>query len=119
VRRFNYFTYSWAEPLNWELNPDVTVRQKGVMEKCSFCVQRIKEVKNIARDEGRMVRDGEVTPACVQTCPTEALIFGSLLDPQSKVSKLVKDPRAYQVLEHLNTKPAVIYLKKVMNTLKV
>jgi molybdopterin-containing oxidoreductase family iron-sulfur binding subunit len=66
-----------------------------------------------------MVRDGEVTPACVQICPADALIFGSLLDPQSKVSKLVKDPRAYQVLEHLNTKPAVIYLKKVMNTLKV
>jgi len=119
VRRFNYFTYSWAEPLNWELNPDVTVRQKGVMEKCSFCVQRIKEAKNTARDEGRMVRDGEVIPACVQTCPADALTFGSLLDPQSRVSKLIQDPRAYQVLEHLNTKPAVIYLKKITNYLKV
>jgi len=119
VRRFNYFTYSWAEPLNWELNPDVTVRQKGVMEKCSFCVQRIKEAKNTARDESRTVRDGEVTPACVQTCPADALIFGSLLDPQSRVSKLIQDPRAYQVLEHLNTKPAVIYLKKIINQIKV
>jgi molybdopterin-containing oxidoreductase family iron-sulfur binding subunit len=66
-----------------------------------------------------MVRDGEVTPACVQTCPADALIFGSLLDPQSRVTKLIQDPRAYQVLEQLNTKPAVIYLKKVINTLKV
>ena len=89
------------------------------MEKCSFCVQRIKEAKNTARNEGRMVRDGDVTPACAQTCPADALVFGSLLDPQSRVSRPVKDPRAYQVLEYLNTKPAVIYLKKITHTLKV
>jgi molybdopterin-containing oxidoreductase family iron-sulfur binding subunit len=113
VRRFNWFTFTRAEPLNWQLNPDVTVRQKGVMEKCSFCVQRIVEAKNRARNEGRDLRDGEITPACAQTCPTEALIFGNLKDPKSRVSQLTRDPRAYQVLEHTNTKPAVIYLKKV------
>jgi molybdopterin-containing oxidoreductase family iron-sulfur binding subunit len=113
VRRFNFFTFTRPEPLNWQLNPDVTVRQKGVMEKCSFCVQRIKEARLKAKFEGREIRDGEVTPACVQTCPTDALIFGNLMDPKGRVSQLIIDPRAYQVLEHLNTKPAVIYLKRI------
>jgi molybdopterin-containing oxidoreductase family iron-sulfur binding subunit len=114
VRRFNWFTYTRPKPLNWQLNPDVTVRQKGVMEKCSFCVQRIVDAKNRVRDERRKVRDGEVIPACVQTCPTDALVFGNLKDPNARVSELIKDPRAYQVFEHLNTKSAVIYLKKVI-----
>jgi molybdopterin-containing oxidoreductase family iron-sulfur binding subunit len=83
------------------------------MEKCSFCIQRIKEAHGIAKDENRMIRDGEVTPACVQTCPTRALIFGNLMDKQSQVRKLTADRRAYQVMGYLNTKPAVIYLKKV------
>jgi molybdopterin-containing oxidoreductase family iron-sulfur binding subunit len=84
------------------------------MEKCSFCVQRIIEAKLDAKAKGReKVRDGDFTTACAQTCPTGALIFGSLLDPDSRVSKLINDVRAYQVLAHLNTKPAVIYLKKV------
>jgi molybdopterin-containing oxidoreductase family iron-sulfur binding subunit len=114
VRRFNWFTFTRPEPLKWQLNPDVTVRQKGIMEKCSFCVQRIIEAKLEARAKGReRVRDGEFTTACAQTCPTGALIFGSLLDPDSRVSKLINDVRAYQVLAYLNTKPAVIYLKKV------
>jgi molybdopterin-containing oxidoreductase family iron-sulfur binding subunit len=113
VRRFNWFTYEHPEPLNWQLNPDVTVRHKGVMEKCSFCIQRIVEAKVRARSERRKVRDGEFTTACAQTCPAGALAFGSLLDPESRVSGLVQDPRAYQVLEQLNTKPAVIYLKKI------
>jgi molybdopterin-containing oxidoreductase family iron-sulfur binding subunit len=113
VRRFNFFTYTRQTPLDWQLNPDVTVRQKGVMEKCSFCVQRIIDAKTKARNEGRQVLDGEFTTACAQTCPTNALIFGNLLDPNSRVSQLVKDTRAYQVLGHLNTKPAVIYLKRV------
>jgi anaerobic selenocysteine-containing dehydrogenase/Fe-S-cluster-containing dehydrogenase component len=119
VRRFNFFTYTRPVPLNWQFNPDVLVRQKGVMEKCSFCVQRIIEAKTKARNEGRKVRDGEVTPACVQTCPTSVFAFGSLLDPESRVSKMMWDPRAYQVLAYLNTKPAVIYLKKVTETLDV
>ncbi|MFZ2448201.1 MAG: molybdopterin-dependent oxidoreductase [Syntrophobacteraceae bacterium] len=114
VRRFNFFTYTRPEPLNWQLNPGVTVRMKGVMEKCSFCIQRIIEAKLHAKGEGRKVRDGEFTTACAQTCPTGALIFGSLLDPESRVSRLINDVRAHQVLAHLNTKPAVIYLKKVI-----
>jgi molybdopterin-containing oxidoreductase family iron-sulfur binding subunit len=118
VRRFNWFTFTRPEPLHLQLNPDVTVREKGVMEKCSFCVQRIKEARNAARNEGRKVRDGEVTPACVQTCPTQALVFGSLMDPESRVSRLIGEPRAYQVLGHLNTKPAVIYLKRVLQDLE-
>lgn len=113
VRRFNWFTFTRPEPLKWQLNPDVTVRQKGVMEKCSFCVHRIIDAKMRARIQGRKVRDGDFTTACAQTCPTGALIFGSLLDPESRVSKMINDVRAFQVLAHLNTKPAVIYLKRV------
>lgn len=113
VRRFNWFTFTRPEPLNWQLNPDVTVRQKGVMEKCSFCVQRIIAAKDHAKDEGRKVRDGEFTTACAQTCPVDALIFGNLLDPESRVARLMGDCRAYQVLDYLNTKPAVIYLKRI------
>jgi molybdopterin-containing oxidoreductase family iron-sulfur binding subunit len=85
------------------------------MEKCSFCVQRIKAAHGRAKDENRKIRDGEVTPACVQTCPTDALVFGSLMDERSRVSQMVRDRRAYQVLGYLNTKPAVIYLKKVVH----
>ncbi|KGM43988.1 hypothetical protein JY97_03770 [Alkalispirochaeta odontotermitis] len=113
VRRFNWYDWQWPEPMNEQLNPDVTVRSKGVMEKCSFCIQRIKEVRSVAKNENRKIRDGEVIPACVQTCPTNALTFGSLMDTQSRVRKLVDDPRAYQAIGYVNTKPAVIYLKKV------
>jgi molybdopterin-containing oxidoreductase family iron-sulfur binding subunit len=114
VRRFNWFNWDWPEPLQYQLNPNVTVRSKGVMEKCSFCVQRIKEAHGWAKNENRTIRDGEVVPACVQTCPTDALVFGSLMDPDSRVRKMVDDPRAYQIMGYLNTKPGVIYLKKVV-----
>jgi molybdopterin-containing oxidoreductase family iron-sulfur binding subunit len=114
VRRFNWFDWQWPEPMNLQLNPDVTVRSKGVMEKCSFCIQRIKVAHSKAKNEKRMIRDGEVIPACVQTCPTDALVFGSLMDKQSRVRQMVDDPRAYQAMGYLNTKPAVIYLKKVL-----
>ena len=114
VRRFNWFDWDWPSPLNLQLNPDVTVRSKGVMEKCSFCVQRIKEGHDNAKDEGRRIRDGEVIPACVQTCPTGALTFGNLADPHSRVRRRIDHRRAYQALGYLNTKPAVIYLKKVI-----
>ncbi len=114
VRYFNYYDHHWDAPLDQQLNPDVTVREKGVMEKCTFCIQRIRQAKDHAKDDGRRrVRDGEVQPACVQTCPTEALVFGDRLDPDSKVTKSMHDPRAYRVLEELNTAPSVIYLKKV------
>jgi molybdopterin-containing oxidoreductase family iron-sulfur binding subunit len=114
VRRFNWFDWQWPEPMNLQLNPNVTVRSKGVMEKCSFCIQRIKEAHGIAKNKKRMIKDGEVVPACVQTCPTGALLFGNLMDKKSRVRQVVQDPRAYQVMGYLNTKPAVIYLKKVV-----
>jgi len=96
-----------------QLNPNVTVRSKGVMEKCSFCVQRIKAAHGIAKNEKRMIQDGDIVPACVQTCPTGALAFGNFMDKKSRVRKMAEDTRAYQVMGYLNTKPAVIYLKKV------
>jgi molybdopterin-containing oxidoreductase family iron-sulfur binding subunit len=102
VRRFNWFSWKWPEPLNLQLNPDVTVRSKGVMEKCSFCIQRIKKAHGIAKDEKRKIMDGEIQPACLQTCPTGVFTFGNLVDKES------------QVMGYLNTKPAVIYLKKVV-----
>ena len=114
VRRFNFFTYKWPEPLNWQLNPDVTVRTKGVMEKCTFCVQRINFGKDQAKDKGRNARDGEIHTACEQACPTNAIVFGNLKEPESKVSKLSHDERGYKVLEVLNTKPSITYLKKVI-----
>ncbi len=113
VRRFNWFTWKHDHPLEWQLNPDVTVRQKGVMEKCSFCIQRIIHAKTVATGEGRKIKDGEFTTACAQTCPADAITFGSLMDPESRVSRLLNQARAYQVLGRLNTKPAVIYLKKI------
>jgi anaerobic selenocysteine-containing dehydrogenase/Fe-S-cluster-containing dehydrogenase component len=114
ARRFNWFTWPRSETFDWQLNPDVTVRHKGVMEKCSFCIQRIVAAKVQARSEGRKIHDGEFTTACAQTCPSEVFTFGNLVDPASRVAKLIQDPRAYQVLSHLNTKPAVIYLKKIV-----
>ena len=113
VRYFNYNNHHWDAPLEQQLNPDVSVREKGVMEKCSFCIQRIRQAKDVAKDEARRVQDGEVQPACVQTCPTEALVFGDQKDPDSRVSQLMNDERAYHVLEDLNTEPSVVYLKKV------
>jgi anaerobic selenocysteine-containing dehydrogenase/Fe-S-cluster-containing dehydrogenase component len=113
VRRFNWFGYKWPEPLNWQLNPDVTVRTKGVMEKCTFCVQRIRFGEDRAKDEGREVRDGEITPACAQACPSKAIVFGDLKDQESQVSLLSKDERGYGVLSDLNTHPSITYLKKV------
>lgn len=115
VRRFNWFDYEWPEPLNWQLNPDVTVRSKGVMEKCTFCVQRIVEAKNNAKLEGRPVMDGEILTACQQACPAQAIVFGDLKDPESKVNKVRNqhDVRGYRVLEELNTQPAVVYLKEI------
>ncbi|MFC1830352.1 4Fe-4S dicluster domain-containing protein [Thermodesulfobacteriota bacterium] len=117
LRRFNWFDWEWPDPLHMQLNPNVTVRSKGVMEKCSFCVQRIKAAHGVAKNEKRMIRDGDVVPACAQTCPTGALMFGNLMDKESRVRKMVADPRAYQVMGYLNTKPAVIYLKKVVQEL--
>jgi molybdopterin-containing oxidoreductase family iron-sulfur binding subunit len=113
VRRFNWFTYEWPEPLNQQLNPEVTVREKGVMEKCTFCIQRIMAAKMKAKLEGRQVQDGEIVPACAQTCPTGAIVFGDWKDPASRLAQLAKSERAYRVFEELNTRPAITYLKRV------
>jgi len=114
VRRFNWFDYRFAPPLPLQLNPNVTVRERGMMEKCTFCVQRIREAKERAKNEGRAIRDGEVTPACAQTCPAKAIAFGDLKDPTSRVSTLGYDPRGYHLLGELGTRPSVTYLKKVL-----
>ena len=113
VRTFNWFDYGFDEPLNLQLNPDVSVRSKGIMEKCTFCVQRIRGAKDHAKDEGRKVQDGEGTPACAQSCPAQAISFGNLLDPESAVSKLSAIQHGYKVLEELNTKPAITYLPRM------
>jgi len=112
VRRFNWARIGWDAPLGEQLNPDVTVRSAGVMEKCTFCIQRIQAAKRTAKLDGRSLRDGDVVPACAQTCPAEAIVFGDLHDPQSRVSRLSADPRGYHVLEELNTRPAITYLRR-------
>jgi Fe-S-cluster-containing dehydrogenase component/anaerobic selenocysteine-containing dehydrogenase len=114
VRRFNWFDYEYPSPLHLQMNPDISVRERGVMEKCTFCVQRIKEQQEIAKNEGRIVEDGEVQTACQQTCPADAISFGNLEDENSQVSKMGKDKRAYRLLEELGTRPSITYLKKVI-----
>jgi molybdopterin-containing oxidoreductase family iron-sulfur binding subunit len=94
----------------------VTVRQLGIMEKCTMCIQRIVAGKDRARDEKRPVRDGDILTACQQTCPTRAISFGNLKDEASEVAKLTHAPRAYHVLEEIGTRPSVTYLKKVVRT---
>lgn len=111
ARMFNWFNPYFPEPLNEQLNPDVTVRSRGIMEKCTFCVQRIRRVEEDAAAEGRPIQDGEVQPACVQTCPTDALVFGDLKDPNSRAAQLARNRRAFRLLEELGTEPSVIYLK--------
>ncbi|MCB0322326.1 MAG: molybdopterin-dependent oxidoreductase [Bdellovibrionales bacterium] len=116
VRRFNWFDYEWAQPLNWQLNPDVNVRGVGVMEKCTFCIQRIREGQQVAKDAGRPVQDGEVVPACAATCPADAIVFGNLNDLNSGAAEGHRSPRSYKVLDaHINTQPAIAYLAKVVH----
>ncbi len=114
VRRFNWFEYSHDDRLaNLTLNPDVTVRSRGVMEKCTFCVQRIHEAKIEAKRRGEAPADGAIQPACQQSCPAGAIVFGDLNDPESRVARLWRSPRRYQVLEEINVRPSVTYLKLV------
>ena len=122
VRRFNWynytensrFDYNMANPVGrLVLNPDVTVRSRGVMEKCSLCVQRIAAAKNASVKTGEPIKDGQIKTACQQVCPTDAIVFGDLNDPHSKVAQQVRGERAYRVLEDLGTRPNVAYLKKV------
>jgi molybdopterin-containing oxidoreductase family iron-sulfur binding subunit len=118
VRKFNYFAYNRKiQPLEkMRMNPEVTVRSRGVMEKCTFCVQRIQNVKITARNEGRGIMDGEVTPACAQACPTQAIVFGDLNDGNSRVSKLFSNTRSYAMLNEIYTEPRLNYLARVRNT---
>jgi len=117
VRRFNWFDYSDVKEksLRLVLNPDVTVRTKGVMEKCTFCIQRIRDGKERAKALGVPVKDGDIVTACQQSCPTEAIIFGDMNDPNSRVAAKRKDARGYHVLEDLNTQPSITYQTKVRN----
>jgi anaerobic selenocysteine-containing dehydrogenase/Fe-S-cluster-containing dehydrogenase component len=115
VRYFNYFSYDWPEPLNWQLNPDVSVRERGIMEKCTFCVRRIRGAEHQARLHGRRVRDGEIVPACAETCPGNAIVFGNIKDPNSRVAQVSSSGRSFRVLESLNAAPGVVYLRKVVD----
>jgi molybdopterin-containing oxidoreductase family iron-sulfur binding subunit len=124
VRRFNWFDYAendhfpfamYSDMSRMVLNPDVTVRIRGVMEKCTFCVQRIQMGKLEAKTDNRQVNDGDIKTACMQTCPANALVFGDLNDPESEVSKLFENNRSYSVLTELNTRPNVAYMARVRN----
>jgi len=112
VRFFNWFDPAWTAPLNLQHNPDVSIRMGGVMEKCTFCIQRIKRAETEAKNEKRAVADGDIQPACVQSCPAEAMVFGDLNDPESKASRLAGSGRSTRLLEELGTKPKVFYLQR-------
>jgi molybdopterin-containing oxidoreductase family iron-sulfur binding subunit len=118
VRYFNWYAYAkkaFPEPMALQLNPEVTVRARGVMEKCTFCVQRIRSAEHAAKLEDRALRDGDVVTACAQACPSGALTFGNVKDPGSRIAKISAAPRGYHVLEELNVRPAVTYLAKVLH----
>ncbi len=117
VRRFNFFNYtkSMPETLKMLQNPDVTVRSRGVMEKCTYCIQRINRAKISAKIENRRVSDGEILTACQQACPTNAITFGDISDSASRVSKMKSDPRNYELLAELNNRPRTSYLARIKN----
>jgi len=112
VRFFNFFNPVWEKPFHLQLNPDVSVREVGVMEKCTFCVQRIKAAEVQAQAEKRELRDAEFQPACVQSCPPNALVFGDLNDPSSRAAQLSRSRRGTRLLGELGTLPKITYLAK-------
>ena len=117
VRRFNFLEYTdyATQSLKLQKNPDVSVRVRGVMEKCTYCVQRIRNAEIIAKTRRRDIADGDIVTACQAACPTEAIVFGNIADPNSRVSKLKSLPRNYGILTELNTKPRTTYLAAVRN----
>jgi molybdopterin-containing oxidoreductase family iron-sulfur binding subunit len=117
VRRFNFFLYSdwYTQSLYGLRNPNVSVRSRGVMEKCTFCVQRIQSAKIEAEKQNRRVKDGEIVPACAQTCPTRAIVFGDINDASSQVAQLKAQVRTYSLLEELNTRPRTTYMGRLRN----
>jgi molybdopterin-containing oxidoreductase family iron-sulfur binding subunit len=117
VRRFNYYLYAnWTdETLKMVRNPEVTVRSRGVMEKCTYCVQRIEHARAQAITDGRPIRDGDIQTACQQACPAEAIVFGDQNDPESAVARTKRDARNYALLAELNTRPRTTYLALVRN----
>jgi molybdopterin-containing oxidoreductase family iron-sulfur binding subunit len=117
VRRFNFLAYSDFETESYKAmrNPDVTTRSRGVMEKCTYCVQRINAARIQSENEGRPIRDGEIVPACAQSCPTEAIVFGNINDKNSEVAKLRAEPFNYGLLAELNTEPRTTYLGTLKN----
>jgi molybdopterin-containing oxidoreductase family iron-sulfur binding subunit len=117
VRRFNYFNNAKDQTALQAMvkNPEVTVRSRGVMEKCTFCVQRINTAKIRAKNERRPLSDGEITPACAQVCPTRAITFGDLNDPSSRVARQHADHRSYAMLEETQIKPRTRYLARLRN----
>ncbi len=112
ARYFNWHEPEWPEPMKKHLNPDVSLRPKGVVEKCTLCHHRLQNARDRARAENRPLRDGEYTPACVEACPTGAMVFGDLANKNSEVFKLAHSRRAYKLLEDLGTEPKVIYLRE-------
>jgi molybdopterin-containing oxidoreductase family iron-sulfur binding subunit len=118
VRRFNWFNNhrNPSEVEKLAFNPEVTVRSRGVMEKCTYCVQRISAVKIAAKNERRPITDGEIIPACAQTCPTQAIVFGDLNDPASRMARLHAADRSYAMLAELNVKPRTVYLARIRNS---
>ena len=117
MRRFNFLLYSDFDTPSLKLvhNPDVTVRSRGVMEKCTYCVQRINRARQDSKVQGRTIRDGEIVTACQAACPTDAIVFGNINDPESRVSKLRAEAHTYGVLGELNTRPRTTYLAAIKN----
>jgi molybdopterin-containing oxidoreductase family iron-sulfur binding subunit len=117
VRRFNWLDFNGNKPptLKMLMNPDVTVRARGVMEKCTYCTQRIERARVGARVANRKIGPDEVVPACAQACPAEAIVFGNLNDPASRVSRQHADTRRYDLLHELGTRPRTAYLVKLRN----